>query len=63
MVIHHSVTDVNNGIFRFRIWLALPVTDHACAGKRAHLIPPLPEEPKTRHGRVAEIQPTATFEE
>ena len=63
MIIHHSVTDVNNSIFRFRIWLALPVTDHA--GKRAHRIPPFPfrEDPKTRHGRVAEIQPTAAFEE
>ena len=50
-------------MFRFRIWLALPVTDHA--GKRADRIPPFPfrEEPETRHWRVVEIQPTAAFEE
>ena len=53
------MTDVHNSIFRFRIWLALPVTDHA--GKRARRIPPFSVrgETKTRHGRVAEIRPTA----
>ena len=57
------MTSIINSIFRFRIWLALTVTDHA--GKRAHRTPPFPflEEPKTRRWRVAEIQPTAVFQE
>ena len=57
------MTSIINSIFRFRIWLELPVIDHA--GKRAHRILPFPfrEERKTRYGRVAEIQPTAAFEE
>ena len=36
-IIWGGVTDVNNSISRFRIWLVPPVTDHA--GKRA-LFPP-----------------------
>ena len=42
------MTDVHNhsSIFRFRIWLALPVTDHA--GKRAHRIPPFSVRGKQR---------------
>ena len=40
------MTDVHNSIFRFRILLALPVTDHA--GKRAHRIPPFSVRGKQR---------------
>ena len=36
-IIRRGVTDVNNSISRFRIWLALPVTDHA--GKPTRIPP------------------------
>ena len=36
-IIRGGVTDVNNSISRFRIWLALPVTDHA--GKPTRIPP------------------------
>ena len=36
-IIRGGVTDVNNSISRFRIWLVPPVTDHA--GKRARFPP------------------------